>query len=123
MIKIGDRGNFKIGDIYLYTHWNGIYLKSILQEALKRHQRWTDEAYLTRIIFCTMIKDDVMSETGYGISTHICDNEHPILEVDVKNQKIYEKECKFGEKGHELTKKPSKTWTFEEFCNARFEEE
>ncbi len=27
--------------------------------------------------------------TGYGISTELCDNEHPILTLDVKTQTIY----------------------------------
>ena len=35
-----------------------------------------------------MIKDDVMGDTGYGISTYLCDNEHPILEVDCKTQTV-----------------------------------
>jgi len=86
---MGDRGNIKVGKVYLYTHWGGSEIPEILKKALVRGMgRWNDEPYLTRIIFCEMIKDDVMGDTGYGISTHICDNEHEILEVDCNTQTV-----------------------------------
>ena len=88
---MGDRGNIKVGNVYLYIHWGGSTLKGVLIRALKRKQRWNDEAYLTRIIFCEMMAEEQESldgETGFGISTKIQDNEHPILEVDCKTQTI-----------------------------------
>ena len=87
---MGDKGNIKVDEIYLYTHWRGSYLKEILKNALIRSKdRWNDKPYLTRIIFCEMIKGtDLDDTTGYGISTEICDNEHKILEVDTKKQKV-----------------------------------
>ena len=89
MEKIGNRGNIKVGGVYLYTHWGGSYIKEILRSALIRGKnRWTDEGYLTRIIFCEMIKDDVLGETGFGISTYELDNEHTILEVDCERQEV-----------------------------------
>ncbi len=90
--KMGDRGNIKVGKVYLYTHWGGSEIKQILKNALSKKLRWDDEAYLTRIIFCEMIKEDVSGETGFGISTEICDNDNVILEVDVENQEV-----KFGD--------------------------
>ena len=87
---MGDRGNIKVGKVYLYTHWGGSEIKDVLKKALKRKQRWNDEAYLTRIIFCEMVKDDVESETGFGISTSLCDNEYNILEVDCEKQEVRE---------------------------------
>lgn len=70
---MGDRANVVIKSsgqqVCLYTHWTGSELPEIVKEALKRGKnRWDDFQYLTRIIFCEMIKDDVMGETGYGIS-------------------------------------------------------
>lgn len=89
MVTIGNRGNIKIGKIYFYTHWGGSELYDYVRNALDRgRERWTDEPYLARIIFCEMVGDDVKGTTGFGISTEICDNEHNILEVDVKNQKV-----------------------------------
>lgn len=85
---MGDRGNIVVSDgqnppVFLYSHWTGSDLPKILQQALKRGKgRWGDAPYLTRIIFSEMIKDDVLAETGYGISTSITDNENNILLVD-----------------------------------------
>jgi hypothetical protein len=84
---MGDRANIHTfstqGGLYLYTHWGGEDLPLVLQAALRRGQsRWGDESYLNRIIFCEMIAHDVMGLTGYGVSTFIPDNEHPIIEVD-----------------------------------------
>ena len=90
---MGDRGNIVVVNrgkrIYLYTHWRGSDIVNIAKRALGRHQRWSDPAYLTRIIFCEMIDGDVKGETGYGISTELGDNSHPILVVDCDKQEVY----------------------------------
>lgn len=88
---MGNRGNIFIKDtgIYLYAHWEGSGLPDILKAALIRGEtRWNDPAYLTRIIFSEMVKEDVLGTTGYGIANFICDNENPILTVDCKNQTV-----------------------------------
>jgi len=106
---MGDRANIKMiyedkNEIFFYTYWEGSELPEILQSALLRGKgRWTDESYLARIIFSEMIQNEVMSETGYGISTYICDNEHPIISVVPSEQKVIIEDM--GE------------WTFEEFLN------
>jgi len=105
---MGDRGNIKVGGVYLYTHWTGRKIKHILQKALLRQQRWNDESYLTRIIFCELC-DDYKGETGYGISTFMPDNQHNILEVDCDKQRIKE----VTEDGDLVNE-----WTFEEFLQA-----
>lgn len=103
---MGDRGNILIkeeegGKIYLYTHWDGSNLKSILKKSLKRGQpRWDDESYLTRIIFSEMIKDDILEETGYGISTWLGDGDDKVWEVNMKEKTIKNKD---------------KEWTFSKF--------
>jgi len=90
---MGDRGNICIQEkenkIFFYSHWTGYDLFDVLQEALKRGRgRWDDEPYLARIIFCEMIKNDVMGNTGFGISTYQTDNEYPIMFVDSKTQTV-----------------------------------
>lgn len=75
---MGDRGNIIVCDrddtVYLYTHWYGSELHNILKSALARGvSRWNDFQYLTRIIFCEMIKDDVMGTTGFGITSQMHD--------------------------------------------------
>ena len=93
---MGDRGNIKVGKVYLYTHWYGSHLVEILKKALVRGRgRWNDESYLTRIIFSEMLiqcssedYDALSDTTGFGISTYIPDNEHEILEVNCKTQTV-----------------------------------
>ena len=72
----------------MYTHWGGYDLPIILQDALKRQKRWSDTSYLTRIIFCKMVKNHIEEETGYGISTILTDNNNPIIEVNIENQTV-----------------------------------
>jgi len=62
-------------EIYLYTHWGGEHVPQTLAAALDRgRSKWNDPAYLNRIIFCEMIKDDVDGETGFGISNQYQDS-------------------------------------------------
>ena len=94
---MGDRANIVVKkgtcdqheQVCLYTHCNGSELKSTLQAALIRGKdRWHDFQYLTRIIFCEMIKDDWQSTTGFGITQNIwggCDN---VIYVDVCKQEV-----------------------------------
>ena len=117
---MGDRGNIKVGGVYLYTHWCGSQIKTILKKALKRKLRLKDEAYLTRIIFCEMLKagqESLDGETGFGISISIQDNEHNILEVDCKNQKISELKQDFENKTDK--RKVLHEWTFKQFIGVK----
>jgi len=94
--SMGDRANVVVPDpynkgqaTYLYTHWQGHELPDTLGAALDRGRgRWTDYAYLTRIIFNQMTKGREMDETGFGISTTLCDNEYPLLVVDTEAQVV-----------------------------------
>lgn len=89
---MGDRGNIEINGVWLYTHWGGSELKATLKAALKNGVgRWNDTTYLTRIIFSEMVKGDESGTTGYGISTHMPDNEHDILHVETETQRVIER--------------------------------
>ena len=91
---MGNRGNIILryeqgGKIYLYTHWAGSEIKDILVNALRRGKdRWDDEAYLARIIFSEMIKDEIMDETGYGIAPYMGDGDDQVLEVNLGEQTV-----------------------------------
>jgi hypothetical protein len=93
---MGDRGNIVLRyssnkkpiDIYLYTHWNGSDIGAIVQRALAKQWRWTDGAYLARIIFDELIAESHGKETGYGIAPWPCDNEHDFIVVDFDKQKV-----------------------------------
>lgn len=106
-----EKGKWDAAPIFLYTHWNGYERKEILRNALERGKgRWTDSSYLARIIFCEMVQADVMGETGYGISTTLCDNSYPLLCVSIDDQKVREREASKDATGKILSE-----WTFEEF--------
>lgn len=125
---MGDRGQIKIGGVYLYTHWGGYNIKNILQRALNKRWRWDDEEYLARIIFESMIERERGTETGYGIGTAMHgDLNHPLLEVDTKRQRVIERKTVWDyeekiEKPLEITE-----WSFEDFIKQKnhpfFEEE
>ena len=75
--------------IYLYSHWDyKPELEKVLKQALIRgKERWDDRQYLNRIIFSEMIKEDILGNTGYGLSTDIYDGE-VVLNVDVKKKEV-----------------------------------
>ena len=92
---MGDRGNIQITQTYqvadgsrqeatafLYTHWGGSEVATVLASALKRgYDRTDDPEWLSRIIFQELIGDD-HSNTGFGISLGaVGDNEWPIPHV------------------------------------------
>ena len=86
---MGARANIRVKQsttkpsyVYLYSHWKGESLTIDLKQALARKQRWDDESYLARIIFCQMVKGYEAEETGFGISTEITDNNFPVITVD-----------------------------------------
>lgn len=69
---MGDRAQVAVKQrggkpVYLYTHWNGSELEDTVRDALAKRWRWDDPMYLTRIVFCEMVKGDEASETGFGI--------------------------------------------------------
>lgn len=94
---MGDRGNIKVIQnpypVYLYTHWSGSDVQDVAREALSKRWRWDDPAYLTRIIFDELTKGDHGQETGYGISTRVQDNEHPIIVINPSEQMVYLEDC------------------------------
>ena len=103
---MGDRANICVKEdqndngVYLYTHWTGTELPATLQTALAKKWRWSDSAYLARIIFDVMTDGDRGSETGYGISTFICDGQDRVLEVDCSAQRV---------------RRNDKSWTFSQY--------
>ena len=121
---MGDRANIvmqsKAGRIYFYTHWNGYDLPSIAQSGLKRGEgRWNDPAYLGRILFSEMIQNDVLDETGYGISLSICDNSYPLLVIDTDSGQV---RIEDGPGISSSTKcAVGKTFTFKDFCALNFD--
>lgn len=69
--------------IYLYSHWAGSELDDLIAEALvKAQNRWTHDAYATRIVISQLIADDWKSETGWGISVdEFAYPDYPVIKV------------------------------------------
>lgn len=105
---MGSRGNIVIlqetrkddkprQQVVFYSHWTGHKLLEVVKKALARELRWNDLPYLTRMIFCEMLKDagtneDALTgETGFGISTDICDENYPPVIVDTEQQTVYQR--------------------------------
>lgn len=106
---MGDRRqvHFKNENIWLYTHWTGTTLPLQVQAALKRGKdRWSDPPYFIRIIFSEMIKDEVMSDIGFGIYNSYQDSNHDDIVIDITKQTI-----SIG----------TSIYTFEEYLNENFE--
>ena len=98
-ITMGCRGTIEIWEngaapkdeespVVLYTHWGAKDMLMNLKTVLKRRKRWSDAAYLSRMIFCKMVEGDERGETGYGIMTcNIGDAEEEIV-VDCDRQEV-----------------------------------
>ena len=90
-------------------------------QVLSRQERWNDAPYIARMLFSKMIAHDLDSDTGYGISNHMCDNEYPIVVIDPQNQSVHLEEYIWGElpDGQETRFSIiTPHVTFEEFVNA-----
>lgn len=95
---MGDRGNIKVVDgwkgetyppVFLYAHWGGSDLLSVVHSVLSRQERWNDAPYLTRMLFCKMVEGRESDSIGFGISSRLCDNEHLIVVVDCQTMRVY----------------------------------
>ena len=81
---MGDRGNIVImpdveaPPLYLYTHWGGSNLPSVVQCGVRRiikAGRATDPHYGARLLFQELTKGMEDNDLGYGLSTYLCDYE------------------------------------------------
>jgi hypothetical protein len=73
------KGETKTGEVWLYAHWSGERVIHCLAYGL-RTDRATDLPYLVRIVFDQMTEGD-KGTTGFGISSGMTDNEHPVMVV------------------------------------------
>ncbi|ULA64482.1 MAG: hypothetical protein LZF86_140007 [Nitrospira sp.] len=98
---MGDRGNIVMKDgnqeIFFYTQWRGEELLTVVRSALARRQRWDNSPYLSRMVFCELVKGRVDDAAGFGISTERDDFEHDDVVVDVRNRVVYTRKPQEGE--------------------------
>lgn len=117
---MGDRSNIVVvqpdnSRIWLYGHWMGEDNFRVAGEVLSRRERWNDHAYLARMLFSKMVEGDLQSDTGYGISNTMCDNEYFIVVIDPKQQTVHLEQYLWGQS--ELTEITLPV-SFEDFVNA-----
>lgn len=75
--------------VVFYQHCDGDTLSDTLKAALKRGKgRWSDSTYLARIIFSEMIQNDVLGTMGYGIGTHVSEENWFTLDVNLADQTV-----------------------------------
>ena len=82
-------GNKLVNDVWYYMHWGGDSYVDKVKAAIRKEWRWTDHGYLARIIFDELVAGNSGTETSFGISTQMADNEHPILVVDGPGQRVF----------------------------------
>ena len=114
---MGDRAQVLIEDegVYLYTHWTATELPNIVKTALRKRWRWDDPEYLARIIFCEMVKSDLMDETGYGIGSNQHQDIWRLIKINCKENKIIQEE--FINEEFKTNKEKVFEGTFEEYIN------
>jgi hypothetical protein len=71
---LGSRTNFELkdtkGSVWLYSHWGGDSKVEDLAAALEHAKpRWGDVSYAMRMVVSYLIKDNLMSDTGYGLGS------------------------------------------------------
>lgn len=87
---MGARAQVKIKDtgVYLYTHWGAGRIFDDVIQAISKQWRWDDPEYLTRIIFDSMKRSDIESETGYGIGTSQHGDIEKLVVVDCASKHV-----------------------------------
>jgi hypothetical protein len=71
---MGARTNFELqddkGSVWLYSHWGGDNKSMDFAKALEHARpRWGDVSYAIRMVISYLIKDSLMEDTGYGLSS------------------------------------------------------
>ena len=72
---MGARTNFELqdsqGSVWLYSHWGGDNKSMDFAKALEHAiPRWGDTSYAIRMVVSYFIKDHIMEDTGYGITSY-----------------------------------------------------
>ena len=96
---MGARTNFELkdsqGSVWLYSHWGGDNKSMDFAKALQHAEpRWGDVSYAIRMVISYLIKDNLMEDTGYGITSYESGEESydPLSADFVSNTVSYEQE-------------------------------
>jgi len=96
---MGARTNFELkdhkGSVWLYSHWGGDNKSTDFARALSHAEpRWSDTPYAIRMVISYLIKDNLLGDTGYGITSYESGEESydPLSADFVSNTVSYEQE-------------------------------
>lgn len=96
---MGARTNFELkdnkGSVWLYSHWGGDDKSTDFANALQHAEpRWGDTPYAIRMVVSYLIKDNLMGDTGYGLTSYEAGEESydPLSADFVNNTVSYEQE-------------------------------
>lgn len=96
---MGARTNFELqdsgGSVWLYSHWGGDDKSADFARALEHARpRWNDTPYAIRMVISYLIKDSVMADTGFGITSYESGEESydPLTANFIDNTVSYEQE-------------------------------
>jgi hypothetical protein len=72
---MGSRTNYEMqdekGSVWLYSHWGGDDKSSHFAGALQHAKpRWGDTPYAIRMAISYLIQDNLLGDTGYGITSY-----------------------------------------------------
>ena len=90
-VEIFESVNPEAGRTFLYSHWRGPDMLTVVHRALSRRERWTDFSYLARIVFSEMIETEanLKEGTGFGIC-YRCpgDLNYPLIRLNMETQVV-----------------------------------
>lgn len=96
---MGARTNYELqddkGSVWLYSHWGGDDKSLYFAEALEHSKpRWGDTSYAIRMVVSYLIKDAILADTGFGLSSYESGEESydPLSANFVDNTVSYEQE-------------------------------
>ena len=63
-----------------------------MSKVIAKRARWNDSPYLARMVFSEMVRGQLDSDTGYGITPwpEVCDNEHELVILDTGSGRVNE---------------------------------
>lgn len=74
--------------LFFYGHWSGYRIADVVKTVIEQGERLNDTAYFGRIVFDTFTNGE-KGTTGFGISTSIADNEHPLIVLDPQEGTVW----------------------------------
>lgn len=76
--------------IYVYSHWSEFEdgVSDAYAPIMHARKRWSDAPYANRMAISCMLKDDIDSDTGFGISV----NEIPFIDYDYYSVIVWEEQ-------------------------------